>query len=89
MSAANFSSADIVYFLDPNLSVLGPQTVLGYQQCWLQKVAILDCLLAINIFDVYCQTSNRTRTLVGNKLVDYLDVVGASPVGAAPTTSSF
>ena len=29
------------------------------------------------------------RTLVGNKIVDYLDVVGASPVGAAPTTSSF
>ena len=30
-----------------------------------------------------------TRTLVGNKIVDHSDVVGASPVGAAPTTSSF
>ena len=31
------------------------------------------------------------NTLVGtcNKIVDYSDVVGASPVGAAPTTSSF
>ena len=29
-----------------------------------------------------------SRTLVGNKLVDHSDVVGASPVGAAPTTSS-
>ena len=29
------------------------------------------------------------RTLVGNKIVDHSDVVGASPVGAAPTTSSF
>ena len=28
-------------------------------------------------------------TLVGNKIVAYSDVVGASPVGAAPTTSSF
>ena len=29
-----------------------------------------------------------SRTLVGNKIVDHSDVVGASPVGAAPTTSS-
>ena len=27
--------------------------------------------------------------LAGNKIVDHSDVVGASPVGAAPTTSSF
>ena len=27
--------------------------------------------------------------LVGNKIVDHSDVVGASPVGAAPTTYSF
>ena len=33
------------------------------------------------------QTSNINRTLVGNKNVDHSDVVGASPVGAAPTTS--
>ena len=37
----------------------------------------------------YCKTSNISRTLVGNKIVDNSDVVGASPVGAAPTTSSF
>ena len=37
----------------------------------------------------YRQTSNIRRTWVGNKIVDHLDVVGASPVGAAPTTSSF
>ena len=37
----------------------------------------------------YRQVSNIRHTLVGNKIVDYLDVVGASPVGAAPTTSSF
>ena len=35
------------------------------------------------------QTSNISRTLEGNKIVDLSDVVGASPVGAAPTTSSF
>ena len=37
----------------------------------------------------YRQTSNINHTLVGNELVDHTDVVGASPVGAAPTTSSF
>ena len=39
--------------------------------------------------DAYRKTSNIRRTLVGNKIVDHSDVVGASPVGAAPTTSSF
>ena len=37
----------------------------------------------------YRKTSNISRTLVGNKIVDNSDVVGASPVSAAPTTSSF
>ena len=41
------------------------------------------------IMRVYRQVSNISRTLVGNKIVDHSDVVGASPVGAAPTTSSF
>ena len=39
--------------------------------------------------DHYCQTSNIWYTLVGNNIVDHSDVVGVSPVGAAPTTSSF
>ena len=38
---------------------------------------------------MYCQTSNISSTLVGNKIVDHSDLVGASPAGAAPTTSSF
>ena len=37
----------------------------------------------------YRKTSNIRDTLVCNKIVDHSDVVGASPVGAAPTTSSF
>ena len=36
---------------------------------------------------MYRQVSNIRRTLVGNEIVDNSDVVGASPVGAAPTTS--
>ena len=37
----------------------------------------------------YRKTSDIRRTLVGKEIVDNLDVVGASPVGAAPTKSSF
>ena len=33
--------------------------------------------------------SNIKRALVDNKFGDHSDVVGISPVGAAPTTSSF
>ena len=37
----------------------------------------------------YRQVSNISHTLAANKIVDHSDVVGASPVGAAPITSSF
>ena len=40
-------------------------------------------------FIKYRQVSNIKRALVGNKIVDHSDVVGASPVGVAPTASSF
>ena len=42
-----------------------------------------------DMVEYYCKTSNISHTLVGKKFVDNSDVVGASPVGAAPTTSSF
>ena len=41
------------------------------------------------VYKQYCKTSNIRRTLVDNKIVGHSDVVGASPVSAAPTTSSF
>ena len=43
---------------------------------------------AIMIY-TYRQTSNIRRTIVVYELVDHSRVVGASPVGAAPTTPSF
>ena len=51
----------------------------------------VDCGIYTNTAHnkIYGQTSNISCTLVGNKLVDHSDVVGASPVGTAPTTSSF
>ena len=38
---------------------------------------------------IYHQTSDISCTLVGNKIFDHSDVVGVSPISAAPTTSSF
>ena len=52
----------------------------------MKKKKTLDCG---EIYENYRKTSNISRTLVGNKIVDHTDVVGASPVGVAPTTSSF
>ena len=43
----------------------------------------------LQYYMIYRQTYNIILTLVGNKIVDHSDGVGASPVGAAPTTSSF
>ena len=37
----------------------------------------------------YRKISDIRDILVGDKIVYHSDVVGASPVGAAPTTSSF
>ena len=37
----------------------------------------------------YRKVSNIRRTSVGNNIFDHSDVDGASPVDAAPTTSSF
>ena len=51
---------------------------------------IINNVLAVThtsqIQNVPYKTSNIRRT---NKIVDHSDVVGASPDGAAPTTSSF
>ena len=40
-------------------------------------------------YGYYHQTSNISHTLVGNKIVDDSDVVGALSIGAAPSTLSF
>ena len=55
----------------------------------IQSVTIIQQYNTCYIGKYYRKTSNINRTLVGNKIADNSDVVGASPVGAAPTTSSF
>ena len=52
-------------------------------------IAAVWCFIPVYNYQTYRKTSNISRTLEGNKIVDNSDVVGASPVGAAPTTSSF
>ena len=46
-------------------------------------------VITTTVCGIYTLISYISHTLVGNKIIDYLDVVGASPVGAAPTSSSF
>ena len=58
----------------------------GFVQDVYKAVRGYDCRIKLN---TYRQVSNINRTLIGNKIVNHSDVVGASPVGAAPTTSSF
>ena len=51
--------------------------------CWC--LGSLHVLVISSLRNDYCQTSSISC----NKIVDHSDVVRASPVGAAPTTSSF
>ena len=72
---------------------------MGYVWClWMKKLFITwlinfkICTYSVMYFytnTYYRQTSNIRRTWVGNKIVDYSDIVGASAIGAAPMTSSF
>ena len=56
---------------------------------WQAKLTVCVKSSICLVPEIYRKTSNISRTLVGNKNVDNSDVVGASHVGAAPTTSSF
>ena len=51
---------------------------------WFTKMVSIGSLM-----EKYRKISNISCTLVDNKIVDHSDVVGVSPVGAAPTASSF
>ena len=61
--------------------------IMAVRQPWVNTS--LDSSYCYEMSKTYRQVSNITRTLVGNKIVNHSDVVGASPVGTAPTTSSF
>ena len=65
------------------------QYISKYQPFIYTPVLIPVWNLSTGYISDYRKGSNISRTLVGNKIVDHLDVVGALPVGTAPTTSSF
>ena len=57
-------------------------------QLYAYKRASLNCYQRPNFNDglaKYPQTSNISHTLVGNKIIHHLDVIGGSPVGATST----
>ena len=66
---------------------------------WVERVCITcmviqfpfaaDDVLIIIPSNTHRQNPNISRTLVGNAIVDHSDVLGASPVGAVPTTYLF
>ena len=58
---------------------------------WCKTVFLKASAITIHVFYwmYYCKTSKIKCTSVGNKIVGHSDIVGASPVGAAPTISLF
>ena len=60
----------------------------GYHLTLVKKPSDLD-IQSTGEWLEYRKTSNIRHTFGRNQIVNHSDVVGASPVGAAPTTSSF
>ena len=81
----------IIWFIYPHSSYFTGTWAnqwLPYCQCHNNEELGYQLVTKHNWKVKYRKTSNISRTLLGYKIVDHSDVVGASPVGAAPTTSS-
>ena len=93
-SSSNLNLIDIIVIPDavfsypPNTGVFGSR--LSTHKINLILIPLILCFVntTATTWGSYRQVSNIRRTLVGNKIFDNSDVVGASPVGPAPTTSS-
>ena len=59
-----------------------------YRLYFIARIVLIDKDIGMMILETYHETSNTRRTLAGNKSVHHTYIVGASSVGAAPTTSS-
>ena len=67
-----------------------PVTNLALQDAIIKGMAKAEQSVKVSTFlTIYRQVSNIRHTLVGNKIVNHSNVVGALPVGAATTTFSF
>ena len=60
-----------------------------YGQPMINKVNPTGWIIFKEHKNMYRKTPNISCILLGNKIVDHSDVVGAAPIGAAPTTSAF
>ena len=58
-------------------------------QTWQWNNKSIHSIYIIHTLNLVSQTSNISHPLVGNNIVDHSDDVGALPVGAALTTSSW
>ena len=77
--ACNFTNLHKYYHIKRYISGRGRHTH------WLQNAKhYRDCYAGFSI-QIYRPTSNISRALLDNTLVDHSDVVGVLPVGAAPT----
>ena len=84
----------LVHVLDNDIvEALECDLEMGFFGCWSWRSQPINKRVGqqgkVLTYRTYRQVSNIRRILVGNEIVDHSDVVGASPVGAAPTTSSF
>ena len=52
-------------------------------------ISVFVLINPVNIQNNYRLVFNIRRAFAGNKIVEHSEVVGASPIGAAPTTSTF
>ena len=71
------------------ISLITKQNLTSSTQILQRYKANMNIYSSYKLKHNYRQVSNMRRTLAGYKIVDHSDVVGASPIGAAPTTSSF
>ena len=77
-----------ILFAHPEQTFSGWHCVALVEQIFLLKVQVFYFQTeSVTEYITYRQVSNISCTLIGNQIVDHSDVVEASPVSAAPTTS--
>ena len=71
-----------ISWLYPNFDLISIRPSQYYEKELITRVGKFCVTVGIEL--TYRKTSNISRTLVCNKIVDYSDVVGASPVRLIP-----
>ena len=74
--------------LDQHMVYLNVRIWINHYICSYHLRVIINAVFIFNVA-TYRQTANIRHSVVGNKIFDHSGVVGAAPVSAAPSTSSF